>query len=68
MRCRRGSGRTGRGAGRNDGPVEASLGNEINLDGGVTTGVVDRAGVNLGDGHFQWCCDEIDGSTGDLMR
>lgn len=43
--------RTGRGAGGNDGTVEASLGDDVNLDGGVSTGVVDGAGEDLLDSH-----------------
>lgn len=31
--------------------MEAGLGNDVNLDGGVATGVVDGAGEDLGDGH-----------------
>jgi hypothetical protein len=31
--------------------VEASLGDNVDLDGGVSTGVVDVAGVDLGDRH-----------------
>lgn len=38
--------------------MEASLGDDINLDGGVTTGVVDGAGEDLGDSHGGWWCDE----------
>jgi hypothetical protein len=45
------SGRTGRGTGGNDGTVEASLGDDVNLDGGVSTGVVDGAGEDLLDSH-----------------
>lgn len=33
--------------------MEASLGNDVNLDGGVTAGVVDGASVDLGDGHLE---------------
>lgn len=48
---RRGPGRTGRGTGGNDGTVEASLGDDVNLDGRVSTGVVDGAGEDLLDSH-----------------
>lgn len=37
--------------GGDDGAVEASLGDNVDLDGGVSTGVVDVAGVDLGDRH-----------------
>ncbi len=43
---------TGRSSRRNNGAVKTSLSDNVHLDGGVTTGVVDRAGVDLGDGHF----------------
>lgn len=36
--------------------VQASLGDNVDLDGGVATAVVDRAGVDLGDRHGDWCC------------
>lgn len=45
------SGRTGRGARGDDGPVQAGLSDDVDLDGGVTTRVVDRTSVNLGNGH-----------------
>lgn len=45
--------RTGRGTRGDDGAVQASLSDKVDLHGGVTTGVVDGAGVNLGNGHFQ---------------
>jgi len=48
----RGVGRTGRGPGRDDGAVEARLGDNVHLDGGVATGIVDVASVDLADGHF----------------
>jgi hypothetical protein len=35
--------------------VKTGLGDDVNLDSGVTTRVVDGAGVDLGDGH----CDEL---------
>lgn len=35
-----------------DGTVKAGLGDNIDLDGGVTTRVVDGAGVNLSDRHL----------------
>jgi hypothetical protein len=44
---------TGRGTGRNDGAVQTSLGDNVDLDGGVTTGVVDGSGVDLGDSHLE---------------
>lgn len=31
--------------------MKTSLGDNVNLDGGVTAGVVDGAGVDLGDRH-----------------
>lgn len=43
--------RTGRSAGGDNGTVKASLGDDIDLDGGVTPRVVDGAGVDLGNGH-----------------
>ena len=58
MRTRRGSGRTGRSAGRDNGSVQTGLGDDINLDGGVTAGVVDGAGEDLGDSHVGWWYDE----------
>lgn len=36
--------------------MQASVSDQVDLHGGVTTGVVDGAGVNLGNGHFQSCC------------
>jgi hypothetical protein len=47
-----------RGTGRNNGSVETGLGDNIDFDGRVTTGVIDGAGVDLGDGH---------GESGELM-
>jgi hypothetical protein len=44
--------RAGGSTGGNDGTVEAGLGDNVDLDGGVSTGVVDVAGVNLGDRHI----------------
>jgi hypothetical protein len=41
----------GGGTGGDNGAVEASLGDNVDLDGGVSTGVVDVAGVDLGDRH-----------------
>lgn len=52
--CRGGSVRTGRGTGGDDGAVETGLGDDVDLDGGVTTGVVDGAGEDLGNGHDGW--------------
>jgi hypothetical protein len=43
--------RTGRSAGGDNGTMKASLGDDINLDGGVTARVVDGASVDLGNGH-----------------
>lgn len=40
--------------------MKASLGDNVNLDGGVTAGVVDGAGVDLGDRH-------VDGLEGDEL-
>lgn len=33
--------------------MQASVSDKVDLHGGVTTGVVDGTGVNLGNGHFQ---------------
>lgn len=44
-------GLTGGGTGGDDGTVEAGLGDDVNLNGGVATGVVDVASVDLGDTH-----------------
>lgn len=46
------SGRTGRGARGDDSPVQAGLSDEIDLNGGVTTRIVDGTSVNLGNGHL----------------
>lgn len=46
----------GRGTRWDNGAVEAGLGNDVDLDGGVTTRVVDGAGVDLGDGHVDCFC------------
>lgn len=46
--------RTGGGAGGDDGAVQTGLGDHVHLDGGVTTGVVDGAGVDLGNSHDGW--------------
>jgi hypothetical protein len=43
--------RTGGSAGGDNGAVKAGLGDNVNLDGGVTARVVDGAGVDLGDSH-----------------
>lgn len=45
-------GRTGRGTGGDNGAVQASVSDEVDLHGGVATGVVDGASVNLCNGHF----------------
>jgi hypothetical protein len=45
----------GGGTGGNDGAVKAGLGDDVDLDGGVSTGVVDVAGVDLGDRHDGGC-------------
>jgi hypothetical protein len=42
----------GRGTRWHNGAVKAGLGDNVDLDGGVATGVVDGAGVNLGDRHL----------------
>jgi hypothetical protein len=44
--------RTGGSPGRNDGSVETCLSDDINLNRWVSTRVVDRTSVNLGDRHF----------------
>jgi hypothetical protein len=41
-------------AGWDDSAVETSLGDDINLDGGVTTRVVDRPSVDLGNCHDEF--------------
>jgi len=41
----------GRGTRGDDGAVETGLGDNVDLDGGVSTGVVDVTGVDLGDRH-----------------
>lgn len=42
--------------------METGLGNDVNLDGGVTAGVVDGTSEDLGDGHFErWCDGCVDG-------
>ena len=38
--------------------MEAGLGDDVDLDGGVTARVVDGTGVDLGDGHFEVCVEE----------
>lgn len=38
-------------AGGHNGAVQAGFGDDVDLDGGVTTGVVDVAGVDLLNGH-----------------
>lgn len=43
---------TGGSTGRNDGAVEASLGDNVDLNGRAATGVVDGACVDLGDRHL----------------
>jgi hypothetical protein len=48
-----GSGRTGRGTGRDNSAVQTRLGNNVDLDGRVATGVVDVTGVNLADRHVE---------------
>ena len=42
---------SGGSTGWHDGAVQARLADEVDLDGGVTTRIVDGAGVNLCDGH-----------------
>lgn len=44
--------RTGGSSRGDNGAVQTSLGDNVDLDGGVTTRVVDVAAVNLGDRHF----------------
>jgi hypothetical protein len=41
--------------------MKTSLGDNVNLDSGVTTRVVDRTRVNFADRHFEllWCSEEI---------
>ena len=43
--------RTSGGTRGDNGPVKTSLGDDVNLDGGVTTRVVDGTSVNLLDSH-----------------
>ena len=43
--------RTGRSSRGNNGTVEASVGDDINLDRGVSTRVVDGASVDLSNSH-----------------
>lgn len=45
---------TGGSTGGNNGAVEASLGDNVDLNGGVTARVVHGTGVNLGDRHFEY--------------
>jgi len=52
--------RTCRSSGWNDGPVQAGFVDEVDLDGWVTSRVVDIAGVNLGDCHGELCTSEED--------
>ena len=42
---------TSRSTGGDNSTVKTSLGDNVNLNGGVTAGVVDGAGVDLGDRH-----------------
>lgn len=51
--------------------MEASLGDNVDLDGGVAARVVDGAGVDLGDGHgsggegwSQWVVVTVKGGRG----
>lgn len=44
---------TSRGTGRNDSAVQAGLGNNVDFDGGVATGIVDGAGVDFTDRHLE---------------
>lgn len=44
--------RTRGGARGDNGAVEAGLGDDVNLDGGVAARVVHGPGVDLGDGHL----------------
>ena len=43
--------RTGGSAGWDDGTVETGLSDDVNLDSGVTTRIVDRTSLDLGDCH-----------------
>lgn len=45
---------TGRGTRRHNGAVEAGLGDNVDLNRGVATRVIDVAGVNFGDRHRDW--------------
>ena len=47
-------------SGWNDSPVQAGFVDEVNLDGWVTSRVVDIAGVNFGDCHDELCTGEDD--------
>lgn len=42
---------TGGGARGDNGTVEAGLGDDVNLDGGIAARIVDGARVDLGNGH-----------------
>lgn len=55
---------TSGGTGGNNGAVKTGLGDNVDLDGGVTARVVHGAGVNLGDRHFD--CDRSDGKKDQL--
>jgi hypothetical protein len=44
--------RTGGSSRGNDGTMKTSLGDNIDLDSGITARIVDRPGVDLGDRHL----------------
>lgn len=48
----RGSERTGRGTGWDNGAMKASFGDDVDFHCGVSTRVVDLTSVDLCDGHF----------------
>jgi len=48
--------------------VKASLGDNVNLDSGVSTAVVDGACVNLGDGHVAGGIGLVSGWRGATMK
>ena len=44
--------RTSGSPGGNDSSVQARISDEVDLDSGVPSGVINRAGVDICDGHF----------------
>ena len=50
--------RTGRSARWHNSTVQASLSDDVDLDGRVATRIVDVTSVNLGDRHFGATCSE----------